>query len=91
MRNSAFQLYRHQDNPIIFALSSIVVLTGNVNFTDSVSGSNGTAVCLGNHHDHLEFKSMLNITAVATVYFINLVSSGYGGAVYGWNGILNIG
>jgi hypothetical protein len=39
--NSTFQLYRHQTNSIIImAFSSVVTLTGNVNFTDCVIGIN---------------------------------------------------
>ena len=33
--NSTFQSYRHQVESIILAFSSVVTLTGNVNFTDS--------------------------------------------------------
>ena len=53
--NSIFQLYRHQDLSIIIAAySSVVILTGNVNFTDSSTvgihssfrGVFGTAVLL---------------------------------------------
>ena len=94
-RNSTFQSYRHQFNSIIVALSSVVTLTGNVNFTDSTTGidrprySSGTAVFLRTTHP--EFKSMLNITTGATVYFVNLTSSEEGGAVFGKNGMIHIG
>ena len=95
--NSIFQSYRHQFHSIIEALSSIVTLTGNVNFTDSVTGmirfrtsmGTGTALCLQTTHPDL--KSSLNITTGATVYFVNLTCSSYGGAVYGENAMIHIG
>ena len=92
--NSTFQSYRHQFNSIIVAYSSVVVLTGNVSFTDSVTGisrpiySSGTAVFL--RITHPEFKPLLNITTGATVYFVNLTCSNMGGAVYGENGMIHI-
>ena len=94
--NSTFQSYRHQVNSVIVALSSVVTLAGSVNFTDSVKGiihhpghSLGTAVYLKTTHP--EFESSLNITTGATVYFINLTCSNYGGAVYVENGVISIG
>ena len=93
--NSTFQSYRHRFDSIIEAYSSVVTLTGNVNFTDSVTGfnrsylSSGTAVFLRTTHP--EFKSSLNITADATVYFVNLTCNSKGGAVYGENGMIHIG
>ena len=91
---STFQSYRHQINSIIAAYSSVVILAGNVNYTDSVTGtyplySSGTAVFL--RITHPELKSSLNITTGATVYFVNLTSNNYGGAVYGENGVISIG
>jgi predicted outer membrane repeat protein len=78
------------------AYSSIVTLTGNVNFTDSITGihsvkhySSGTAVFLRTTHP--EVKSLLNITTGTTVYFVNLTSTNYGGAVYGENAVIYIG
>ena len=85
--NSIFQSYRHQVKSIIAAVSSEVTLAGNVNFTDSIVGIHssmslsGTAVYLETTHP--EVKSSLNITTDATVYFVNLTCSGYGGAVSG--------
>ena len=35
--NSTFQSYRHQSQSIIMAYSSVVTLTGHVNFSDSIS------------------------------------------------------
>ena len=93
--NSTFQSYRHQINSIIMSFSSVVTLTGNVNFTDSVTGisrpyySSGTAVFLRTTHP--ELKSSLNITTGATVYFVNLKSKSFGGAVYMENGMIHIG
>ena len=93
--NSIFQSYRHQLKSIIAALSSVVTLTGNVNFTDSTTGipslinSVGTVVYL--KATHPEVKSSLNIITGATVYFINL-TCGNGGAVFGeQNAIMHIG
>ena len=94
--NSTFQSYRHQFNSIIMAFSSVVTLTGSVNFTDSVTGitrahnspAAGTAVFLRTTHP--ELKSSLNIITDATVYFVNLTSN-YCGAVYGENGMIHIG
>ena len=40
---------------------------------------------------HPEFKPLLNITTGATVYFVNLICSNNGGAVYGENGMIHIG
>ena len=79
------------------AYSSVVTLAGNVNFTDSITGihrpihvySSGTAVFLRTTHP--ELKSSLNITTGATVYFVNLTSNNYGGAVYGEDGVISIG
>ena len=51
--------------------------------------SSGTAVLLQTIHP--EIKSSLNITTGATVYFINLTCSRYGGAVYGWRAIMYTG
>ena len=93
--NSIFQSYRHKLKSIIAALSSVVTLTGNVNFTDSITGipsvinSFGTAVFLQTTHP--EVKSSLNITTGATVYFVNLTCSYDGGAVSGRNAALHIG
>ena len=96
MSNSIFQSYRSQlFNPIIVAISSVVTLTGNVNFTDSITGihssiiSSGTAIYLQTTHP--ELKSSLNITTGATVYFINLICSSNGGAVYGHGTMIHIG
>ena len=89
--NSTFQSYRY---PIIGAYSSTVILKGNVNFTDSITGisraqySSGTAVFLRTTHP--ELISSLNITTGATVYFVNLTCSNYGGAVYGENAMIYI-
>ena len=95
--NSTFQSYRHQQHSIIEAYSSVVTLTGNVNFTDSsilgthssYQGAFGTAVYLEITHSELE--SSLNITEGATVYFINLTTNGGGGAVSGWGATMHIG
>ena len=90
--NSIFQSYRHQIHSIILALSSVVTLTENVNFTNSITGTNrhmnssGTAVFLRTTHS--ELKSSLIITAGATVYFVNLACNNCGGAVYGENGVI---
>ena len=52
MSNSTFQSYRYQVNSVIVTFSSVITLTGKVNFTDSVTGinrpqySSGTAVFL---------------------------------------------
>ena len=92
--NSTFQSYRHQINSIIVAYSSAVTLTGNVNFSDSITGinqplhSSGTAVFLRTTHP--ELKSSLNITTGSTVYFTNLSCSNYGGAVYAENATIHI-
>ena len=96
VNNSTFQSYRHQQQSIIEALSSVVTLTGNVNFTDSSTlgihssfqGVFGTAVHL--ETTHAELESSLNITAGATVYFVNLTSFGGGGAVSGWGATMHI-
>ena len=86
---------RHRFNSIIVAFSSVVTLRGNVNFTDSVTGisssyySSGRAVFLRTTHP--EFKSSLNITTDAAVYFVNLTCNSNGGAVYGENAMIHIG
>ena len=97
VRSSTFHSYRYQKlwHSIIVALSSVVTLTGKVNFTDSIigiyssEGSIGTAVFLQTTQS--EIISSLNITTGATVYFINLTCSGLGGAVYGQNAMMHIG
>ena len=95
--NSTFQSYIHQSNSIIEAISSVVTLAGNVNFTDSFTGfhsstySSGTAVFLRTNVYHPEFKSSLIIATGATVYFVNLTSNNHGGAVYGENGVISFG
>ena len=96
--NSRFQSYRHRSHSIIAALSSVVTLAGNVNFTNSTVGihssiygfSAGTAVYLKATHPELK-SSLINITTGATVYFINLTSLGGGGAVYGLGATMHIG
>ena len=66
--NSTFQSYKHQINSMIMAFSTAVILAGNVNFSNSVTGaiklylSSGTAVFL--RIIHPEFKSSLNISTV---------------------------
>jgi hypothetical protein len=92
--DSIFQSYRHQFHSIIVALSSTVTLTGNVNFTDSVIGihtSKGTGTALYLQTTHPDLKSSLNITIGATVYFVNLTCSSYGGAVFGESAMMYIG
>ena len=92
--NSTFQSYRHQSQSIIMAYSSVVTLTGNVNFSDSILGilsselSSSTAVYLETTHP--ELKSSLNITTGATVYFVNLTCNNYGGAMTVWNSMIHI-
>ena len=90
--NSIFQSYRYQIQSIIAALSSVVTLTGNVNFTNGtkvIQYSSGTAVYL--KATHPEIKSSLNITTGAIVCFVNLTCSGDGGVVYGNNAMMYIG
>ena len=92
--NSTFQSYGHRFHSIIAALSSVVTLAGNVNFTNGtlrlgISISLGTAVYLETTQS--EIKSSLKITTGATVCFVNLTCSGYGGAVYGQNAMMHIG
>ena len=95
--NSIFQLYRHQNQSIIEAFCSVVILTETVNFTDSSTlgihssfqGVFGTAVHLKTTWPELE--SSLNITAGATVYFVNLKSFGWGGAVSRVGATMHIG
>ena len=94
MSNSTFQSYRHQSQSIIMAYSSVVTLTGNVNFSDSISGilssklSSSTAVYLETTHP--EVKSSLSITTGATVYFVNLTCNNNGGAMTVWNSMIHI-
>ena len=96
VNNGTFQSYRHQLHSIIAALSSVVTLAGNVNFTNCTLGnyfsiysySAGAAVYL--KATHPELKSSLNITTGATVYFVNLTSFGEGGAVYGEGATMHI-
>ena len=82
LNNSTFQSYRHEFGSIVVAFSSIITLTGNVNFSDSVTGihrpeySSGTAVFLRTTHP--DQNSLLHI---ATVYFVNLSCSNFGAAV----------
>ena len=94
--NSIFQSYGHRLYSIIAALSSVVTLAGNVNFTNSTTGinspmgsSSGTAVYLETTHP--ELKSSLKITTGATVYFVNLTCNNYGGAVSGNYATMHIG
>ena len=85
VNNSTFQSYRHQLRAIIEAHSSVVTLTGNVNFTNSITGIHSSiqsAVFLSTTHP--EVKSSLNITTGAIVYFVNLTCNTAGGAVYAW-------
>ena len=94
MSNSTFQSYQHQVNSIIEAYSSEVTLTGNVNFTDSVTGicqrqySSGTAMLLRTTNS--EHKSSLTVKTGANVYFVNLTCSSTGGAVYAENGTIHV-
>ena len=94
--NSTFQSYKHEWCSIISTLSSIVTLTGYVNFTDSVTGfqhpnykSSGTAISM--RATDLKLNSSLNIATGATVHFINLTCSNNGGAVYVEEAVINIG
>ena len=93
--NSTFQSYKHQFRSIISVLSSVVTITGNVNFTDSIVGlqtsmlSSGTAIFLNTTHQ--ESQSAVNITKGAMVYFINLECNYRGGAINGENGMIYIG
>ena len=93
--NSTFQSYRHEFFSIITALSSVVTLAGNVNFTNgtpgiiSISNSSSRAVYLETTQS--EIKSSLKITRGATVCFVNLTCGGCGGTVYGKNAMMHIG
>ena len=82
VRNCAFQSYRQ--HKIIAALSSPVTLIGNVNFTDSIDSEPLVSL----QTIDLKFKSSLNITTGATVYFVNLTC---GGVVNGWSALIDIG
>ena len=76
----------------IVVLSSVIILTGNVNFTAGIHHprySSGTAAFLRTTHP--EFNSSLNITTGATLYFVNQTSSNMGGAVYVEDGVISIG
>ena len=95
--NSIFRSYNHQNISIITASSSVVKITGNVNFTDSIKVINpyeystaccGTAILLKTINS--QHRSSLNITSGATVYFVNLTCQGNGGALYSENGLINI-
>ena len=90
--------FNHRNISTITAFSSVVKITGNVNFTDSIKVINpyeystaccGTAILLKTVNP--QFKSSLNITSGATVYFVNLTCQGNGGALYSENGLINIG
>ena len=90
--NSTLESYRHRPHSIIVALSSVVTLAGNVNFTNStkvIHSSSGTAVNLKTTHP--ELRSSLNITTGASVCFINLTCRGHGEAVYGLGAVMHIG
>jgi predicted outer membrane repeat protein len=96
--NSIFRSYNHHNNSIITVFSSVVKITGNVNFTDSIKAINpyeysaspcGTAILLRTINP--QFKSSLNITSGATVNFVNLTCKGNGGALYSENGLISIG
>ena len=95
VRNSIFQSYKNGFNSIIKVISSIITLTGNVNFTDSIAQvpghihSSNTAVFLSSTHQ--DVKSALNITAGAIVYFVNLTCNAKGAAVSGENAMIQIG
>ena len=74
VNNSTFQSYRHQNQPIIAALSS-VIFTGNVNFTDSSTvgdhssfkGAFGTAVHLRiTTHPELESSQQVQLCTLST-------------------------
>ena len=84
--NSAFQSYKQ--HKIITALSSAVTLIGNVNFTDSMDYE--PLVSLQTTESDLEFKSLLNITTGAIVYFVNLTCH-LRGSVYGKSALIHIG
>ena len=88
--NSIFQSYRQRSYSIITTVSSIVIITGNVNFTDSITGIPSSILAFGTAV-YLQSNSSLNITTGATVYFINLTCSRAGGAVYGWFANVHIG
>lgn len=94
LNNSTFQSYRHDFGSIVFANSSVIMITGNVHFSDSVTGihqleySSGTALFLRTTHP--DQKSSLNIATGATVYFINLSCSNFGGSVYAERAVINV-
>ena len=90
--NSTFQSYSHNSSSMITAHSSLIRLTDNVNFTDSVVNysCNGSAISLQTSHSGL--KALLHVTADANVHFVNLTCNGNGGgAVHVLNGEVIIG
>ena len=95
VNNSTFRSYRHVAKSIIVTDSSVIRLTGYVNFTNSTVrvlqkiNSSGAALFL--RTTHWELKSSLIIAARAKVHFFNLTSTRDGGAVYMEDGLLNIG
>ena len=96
VKNAIFQSYRHESRSIIVADSSTVILTGYVNFTNCTVGlhhndfSSGTAIYLTNTHPRPKLKSLLSITAGATVHFTNLTCNNAGGAIHAGNGATQI-
>ena len=99
MNNSTFQSYKHKFKfgSIIVAFSSVVTLTGYVNFTDSILGNSfypkksaSTAHAVYLATTHPEFISSLDIIMDSTVFFVNLTSSNYGGAIHVDNGVINV-
>ena len=98
VNNSTFHSYRHNFGSIILALSSVVTLTGYVNFTDSILGINfypknsaSAAHAIYLKTTDPERKSLLDITMGATVFFVNLSCSSHGGAVFVDSGVINVG
>ena len=79
--------FSHTDNTksLQHFLVQYIILTGNVNFTD-----HEPLVSLRTIESDLEFKSSLNITMDATVYFVNLTCHTLG-AVCGESALIYIG
>ena len=71
VNNSTFHSYRHKLSAIILAVSSVVTLTGYVNFTDGIMG-NSVPHVYSNARALTLLTSTLDITAGTTVFFANI-------------------
>ena len=89
-----YKLHTPRKYMFYVAFSSVVTLTGYVNFTDSILGNSfypkKSASTANLATTHREFISSLDIIMDSTVFCVNLTSSSHGGAIHMDNGVIKI-